>query len=45
VLRTHVEDELLGLEPFVVDDGELDACAFLDLPDLGVGAQDVTRPS
>jgi hypothetical protein len=43
MLRAHVQDELLGLEPFVQGDRKLDARAFLDLTDLGVGTQ-VSRP-
>jgi len=39
MLRTHVEDELLGLEPFVLDDRQLDLSAFSDLTDLRLGAQ------
>jgi hypothetical protein len=39
VLRAHVEDELFGLEPFVLDDRQLDLRAFPDLTDLRLGAQ------
>jgi len=43
MLRTHVQDELFGLEALVFDDGELDLRAFPDLTDLRLGAQ-VSRP-
>jgi hypothetical protein len=39
MLRSHVEDELFGLEALVLDDGELDLRAFPDLTDLRLGAQ------
>jgi hypothetical protein len=45
VLRSHVEDELLGLEPFVaLDDGELDSGSVLDRGALPVdGGQRLNR--
>jgi hypothetical protein len=39
MLRSHVEDQLFGLEALVLDDGELDLRAVLDLADLRLGAQ------
>jgi hypothetical protein len=39
VLWPHIEDELFGLESLILDDGELDLRAFLDLADLRLGAQ------
>ncbi|MDQ6857625.1 MAG: hypothetical protein M3Z65_01375 [Chloroflexota bacterium] len=46
MLRTHVEDELLGLEALVaVDDRQLDPGGILDRSDLAVdGGQVLTRP-
>jgi hypothetical protein len=37
MLRSQVEDQLLGLEALVLDDGKIDAGTFADLPKLGVG--------
>ncbi len=37
VLRSQIQDQLLGLEAFVLDDRKLDAGAFADLAKLGVG--------
>jgi hypothetical protein len=46
MLRTHVEDELLDLEPLVgLDDRKLDLRPVLDLTQLGVGGGQVSRPS
>ena len=45
MLRTHVEDELFGLDPLVGDDGKIDLSAFLGRRThlgpsaIGVGAQ------
>jgi hypothetical protein len=46
VLRAHVEDELLGLEPFVaLDDRQRDLGSVLDGGTLPVdGGQGLTRP-
>jgi hypothetical protein len=37
VLGPQIEDQLLGLEAFVLDDRKVDAGAFADLAKLGVG--------
>jgi len=37
MLRSQIQDQLLGLEAFVLDDRKLDAGAFADLAKLGVG--------
>ena len=37
MLGSQIEDELLGLEAFVLDDREVDAGSFADLAKLGVG--------
>jgi hypothetical protein len=37
MLRSQIEDQLLGLESFILDDRKLDAGAFADLAKLGVG--------
>ena len=37
MLRSQIQDQLLGLETFVLDDRKLDAGAFADLAKLGVG--------
>jgi hypothetical protein len=40
MLWSQIEDQLLGLEAFVLDDRKVDAGAFADLAKLGVeGAQ------
>jgi hypothetical protein len=39
VLRSHVQDQLLGLEALVLDDGKLDERGLLELADLRLGAQ------
>jgi hypothetical protein len=46
MLRTHIEDELLDLEPLVrLDDRKLDLRAFLDLSDLAVSGSQLSRLS
>jgi hypothetical protein len=37
MLWPQIQDQLLGLETFVLDDRKLDAGAFADLAKLGVG--------
>jgi len=37
MLRSQIQDQLLGLEALVLDDRKLDASAFADLAKLGVG--------
>jgi hypothetical protein len=37
VLWSQIQDQLLGLEAFVLDDRKLDAGTFADLAKLGVG--------
>ena len=37
MLGSQIQDQLLGLEAFVLDDREVDAGAFADLAKLGVG--------
>jgi hypothetical protein len=45
MLRAHVEDELLDLEPIVrFDDRKLDLRGVLDLTDFGVGGSQLSRP-
>jgi hypothetical protein len=46
MLRTHIEDELLDLEPLIrLDDRKLDLRALLDLTQVRVGGGQVSRPS
>jgi hypothetical protein len=46
MLRSHVEDELLDLEPVVrFNDRKLDLRGVLDLTDLRVGGSQLSRPS
>jgi hypothetical protein len=44
MLRSQIEDQLLGLEAFVLDDREIDAGAFADLAKLGVGGAQCYPP-
>jgi hypothetical protein len=45
MLRSHVEDELLDLEPVVrFNDRKLDRRGVLDLTDLRVGGSQLSRP-
>jgi hypothetical protein len=37
MLGSQIEDQLLGLEAFVLDDRKVDAGVFADLAKLGVG--------
>jgi hypothetical protein len=46
MLRAHIEDELLDLEPLIrLDDRKLDLRTVLDLPQLSVGGSQLSRPS
>jgi hypothetical protein len=46
MLRAHIEDELLDLEPLIrLDDRKLDLRAVLDLSQLSVGGSQLSRPS